>query len=245
MFLPAPPPFVWSISLFGTLLATSSTISLRDWCAGSPFYTHELNSWQGLTFNTPMSDELYNRHVRFSTIEGGIWGEAVRIVSGLRRDATAAVLTPQFNGQATPDISTWPTTVSSEIDQLPIWSDFTLDQLSSERFEIKKRTNAGDAASWIDWAGFGKRASGVGYIGGANGGGALFAFRGMLENYVAKTVLIFVLLDFWQGAPRGLDIRNAGSDTAAVTLWAYSPRVSTESVLCVINLQCFRRERWT
>ncbi|KAK0183996.1 hypothetical protein F5146DRAFT_1146136 [Armillaria mellea] len=147
----------------------------------------------GLTFAIPLN--------------GGIWGEAVRLLSGLRRDATDAVLIPQFEGQATPDISTWPTTVSSDINDLPVWADFTLDQLSPAHFTIKKRSTGGRSASFIDHAGSGTRAAGVGYVGGANGGGTLFGFR-----------------DFWQGAPRGLDIRGAGGDTAAVTLWAYSPR---------------------
>ncbi|KAF5347086.1 hypothetical protein D9758_011646 [Tetrapyrgos nigripes] len=161
----------------------------------------------GLSFTTPLSDELYNRHVRFVSSSGGIWGEPVRVVSGLRRDATAPVLNAQFNGTATPDISTWPTSVSSEIDQLAVWSDFTLDQLSTSQFTIAKRTNAGRAASFIPHAGFGNRAAGVGYVGGANGGGVVFALK-----------------DFWQGFPRGLDIRGAAGDDATVTLWAYSPR---------------------
>ncbi|KAK0444554.1 uncharacterized protein EV420DRAFT_1002693 [Desarmillaria tabescens] len=161
----------------------------------------------GLTFATPLSDLLQDRHIRFATTDGGIWGEAVRLLSGLRRDATAAVLVPQFEGQATPDISTWPATVSAGIDDLPVWADFTLDQLSPAHFTIKKRSTGGRNASFIDHAGFGTKAAGVGYIGGANGGGTLFGFR-----------------DFWQGAPRGLDVRGAGGDTATVTLWAYSPR---------------------
>ncbi|KAJ8514833.1 hypothetical protein ONZ45_g7662 [Pleurotus djamor] len=161
----------------------------------------------GFSFSQPMSDELYNRHVRFLTTEGGVWGEPVRVLSGLRRDATAAVLTPQFNGEAVPNISTWPTSVSSEVDQLAVWSDYTLDQLYPDKFTIAKRTNAGRAASWLTNAGFGKKAAGVGYVGGATNGGTAFALK-----------------DFWQGAPRGLDIRGTGGDTATVTLWAYSPR---------------------
>ncbi|KAG9218199.1 hypothetical protein CCMSSC00406_0005880 [Pleurotus cornucopiae] len=161
----------------------------------------------GLTFTTPLTDELYNRHVRFVTADGGIWGEPVRVLSGLRRDATPAVLAPQFNGQAVPDISTWPTTVSSGVDQLPVWSDYTLDQLRPNDFTVAKRSNAGRAASWLGNAGHGTRAAGVGYVGGAQGGGVVFGLK-----------------DFWQGAPRGLDIRGAGGDTATVTLWAYSPR---------------------
>ncbi|EEB91333.1 hypothetical protein MPER_10322, partial [Moniliophthora perniciosa FA553] len=72
----------------------------------------------GLRFNTPLTDKLWDRHVRFLTTEGGVWGEPVVVLSGLRRDATAAVLTPQFEGKTIPDISTWPTAVSSEVDQL-------------------------------------------------------------------------------------------------------------------------------
>lgn len=141
----------------------------------------ELNSQrlQGLRFTTPLSDELYNRHVRFVTADGGIWGEPIRVLSSLRRDATAAVLQPQFNGTATSAFSTWPTSVSAFVDQLAVWSDYTLDQLSSQRFTVKKRTVAGRDASFLDNAGFGTRASGLGYVGGATGGGVVFALKGV------------------------------------------------------------------
>ncbi|KAJ8073355.1 hypothetical protein PM082_011627 [Marasmius tenuissimus] len=161
----------------------------------------------GLAFTAPLSDKPWDRHVRFVTTEGGIWGEPILVLSGLRRDATAAVLTPQFEGKPVPDISTWPTTVSSEVDQLAVWSDYTLDQLSSSNFTIAKRTNAGSKASFIPHAGFGTRASGLGYVGGATSGGVVFGLK-----------------DFWEAFPRGLDIRGAHSDNAIVTLWAHSPR---------------------
>ncbi|PPQ78283.1 hypothetical protein CVT25_011742 [Psilocybe cyanescens] len=178
----------------------------------------------GFQFSTPMSDLLHDRHVRFmNTLPPvtaspappsqpaipGVWGEPIRVVSGLRRDATAAVLDPQFNGLLTPPVSTWPTTVSSELDMLAVWSDYSLEQLSSEHFQIFKRTDKGDAVSWLraTGSGSGKRASGLGYVGGASGGGVAFAIK-----------------DFWQGAPRSLDIRGAGTDMSTTTLWAYSPK---------------------
>ncbi|KAK7061860.1 secreted protein [Favolaschia claudopus] len=162
----------------------------------------------GFQFSTPLTDLVHDRHVRFvSAAGGGVWGEAVRVVSGLRRDATAAVLTPQFNGTLTPPLSAWPASVAGEIDQLALWNDYTLDQLSPSYFSISKRTTGGRTSSFLNNAGFGTRASGLGYVGGASGGGVVFALR-----------------DFWQGAPRGLDIRGAAADTATVTLWAYSPR---------------------
>ncbi|KAF7352604.1 Secreted protein [Mycena venus] len=134
----------------------------------------------GFQFSTPLTDLVHDRHVRFVSDAGGT---------------------------LTPPLSAWPTTVSSEIDQLALWADFTLDQLSPSNFSISKRTTGGRASSFLNNAGFGTHASGLGYLGGASGGGVVFALR-----------------DFWQGAPRGLDIRNAASDTGTVTLWAYSPR---------------------
>ncbi|EIN05597.1 hypothetical protein PUNSTDRAFT_107299 [Punctularia strigosozonata HHB-11173 SS5] len=184
----------------------------------------------GLQFAVPLSDPLYSRHVLFSTATGGLFAEPVRVLSGLRVDATAAVLAPQFNGQPVPDSSTWPATVQNEVGMLPVWADFSLDQLSSEHFEISKRqpryprTNAGRKVTFLSSptgnsaAASGTRASGVGFLGGASAGGVLFAFK-----------------DFWQGAPRSIDVRSAGGDSqnnggtgntddATVTLWAYSPK---------------------
>lgn len=132
----------------------------------------------GFQFSTPLSDLVHDRHIRFVTDAGGVWGEPVRVVSGLRRDATAAVLTPQFEGTLTPPLSAWPTTVSSEIDQLAVWADFTLDQLLPSDFTISKRTTGGRASSFLTNAGFGTHASGLGYLGGASGGGVVFALRG-------------------------------------------------------------------
>jgi hypothetical protein len=82
--------------------------------------------------------------------------------------------------------------------------DFTLRQLGPDAFSIWKRIDANGC--WLTQAGHGKRAAGLGYVGGAAGGGVVFSQR-----------------NFWQMAPRSLDIANAGTDAADVTLWAYSP----------------------
>lgn len=160
----------------------------------------------GLQFDVPLSDELYDRHIRFTSASGGIWGEPVRVLSGLRRDATAALLGPQFNGSALPaqDSGSWPATILAGIASLPIWNDFTLVQLDADHFDIWKRTS--NKSSWLKHAGHGARANGTGYIGGAKGGGVLFGLR-----------------NFWEQHPRQLDIRDAGGSTAQVTIWAYSP----------------------
>lgn len=119
----------------------------------------------GLSFSTPLSDQLQDRHVRFlsspfptaaaskpsspnAAVAGergflfvcfisnlqnllGVWGEPIRVVSGLRRDATAPVLDAQFNGTPTPPLSAWPSTVTAGLDDLAVCC---LSQLSNVSF---------------------------------------------------------------------------------------------------------------
>ncbi|MFD7996248.1 exo-rhamnogalacturonan lyase family protein [Streptomyces mexicanus] len=87
--------------------------------------------------------------------------------------------------------------------QLAVWNDFTLFQGAPDHFSVWKRTSA--SGSWLKHAGHGDRASGFAYCGGADGG------------------LGFGLRDFWQRFPRALDVRDAGGETATVTLWSWSP----------------------
>ena len=157
----------------------------------------------GMRFSVPLTDEPHNRHVRFGTASGGVWGEPVRVLTGLRRDPGAAVRAAQVAGTATPPVSQWAATVQAGYQQLALWNDFTLFQGSPDHFAIWKRTSS--AGSWLKHAGHGDRATGFGYVGGVSGG------------------LGFGLTDFWQRFPRGLDIRDAATDTATVTLWSWSP----------------------
>jgi hypothetical protein len=156
----------------------------------------------GVRFAVPLRDELYDRHVRFAGEGAGLWGEGVRNITGLRRDPGAAVRAAQVAGQACPPLGEWAKTVSGRLDLIPAWGDYTLAQHSANAFEIRKRTKAG--YGWIA-ADQGGRAGGTGYIGGATGGVA------------------FGLRDFWQRHPTQLDIRNAHTETAEVTLWLWSP----------------------
>jgi hypothetical protein len=157
----------------------------------------------GLELAVPMGDEPHNRHIRFGTASGGVWGEPVRVLTGLRRDPGAPVRAAQVAGTVTPRVSQWAQPVQSEYEQLAVWNDFTLFQGSPDHFSVWKRTSS--AGSWIKHAGHGDRASGYGYAGGVSGG------------------LGFGMRDFWQRFPRALDIRAAGTGTGTVTLWSWSP----------------------
>jgi hypothetical protein len=108
---------------------------------------------------------------------------------------------------------------------LQVWSDFSLDQLSPSYYSISKRTNASTKVNWVDHAGHGTRAAGLGYIGGATNGGIVFGLKGKsFAVHFPRSSVDMTCSDFWQGAPRSLEIRNAGSDTTNVALWAWSPQ---------------------
>ncbi|MFJ8491705.1 Tat pathway signal sequence domain protein [Streptomyces sp. NPDC094038] len=156
----------------------------------------------GVRFAVPMRDAAYDRHVRIGGEGTGLLREAVQGITGLRRDPGAAVQAAQYAGEKLPDPSTWDQRVTTRLQYIPNWGDYTLAQLSADGFTLRKRTKKG--YGWIP-AGGGKRASGFGYVGGASGG---FSFG---------------LRDFWQKFPAQLDIRDTHTDEAEVTLWLWSP----------------------
>ncbi|WP_394814572.1 exo-rhamnogalacturonan lyase family protein [Streptomyces chisholmiae] len=156
----------------------------------------------GVRFSVPLRDEPYNRHVRLVGEGHGALTEAVQPLTGLRRDPGEAVRLAQVAGERTPDIDTWDTRVSGRVHLIPRFGEYSLAQLSSEGFTVRKRTRSGYGWVPVDE---GRRAAGVGYLGGPSGG------------------LAFGLKDFWQLHPTQLDIRGAHTDTGEVTVWLWSP----------------------
>lgn len=156
----------------------------------------------GVTAQVPMSDRTHDRHVRFAGEGVGIWGEAVRPVTGLRRDPGQAYRDAQVAGRALPPLAGMAKPVQDGLQWIPEWGDFSLAQLSPDGFTLKKRTKAGRA--WID-SNAGTRSKGLVYAGGASGG------------------VVLGLKDFWQRAPVQLDVRNAATPMADVTAWLWSP----------------------
>ncbi|MEV6342846.1 twin-arginine translocation signal domain-containing protein [Actinoplanes sp. NPDC051851] len=156
----------------------------------------------GVRVGVPMRDAYYDRHIRISGDGDGLLREAVRGITGLRRDPGASIRTAQIAGEKLADPSTWDQRVTTRLDLIPTWGDYTLSQLSSEGYTIKKRTKPGYGWIGVD---SGQRAGGFGYVGGVTGG------------------LGFGMRDFWQRTPTQLDIRGAAGDEAQATLWLWSP----------------------
>jgi hypothetical protein len=153
----------------------------------------------GIRFSAPQTDPLHDRHVRFAGEQDGLFAEAVRGLTGLRRDPGKPAREAQIAGLAVPAI----TPVVTNMQQfIPAFGDWTLLQPNANSFTIRKRTTDGHA--WLD-AGFGRRASGLGCLGGPSG------------------AIAFGIRNFWQSHPAQLDIRHAEDDLATVTMWVWAP----------------------
>lgn len=151
----------------------------------------------GLVFSVPMRDELYNRHVRFSGEERGIWAEPVKPLLLQNKN----VLPNQLTGE-TVDISLLSANSNALIKDFPVWNDYKLVQHNAEGFNISKRTNV--KSTWLD-ANAGKRSSGFVFVGDTKGG------------------LAIGLKDFWQSYPAALEVRNAAKDVSELKVWLWSP----------------------
>ncbi|MDF0545281.1 Tat pathway signal sequence domain protein [Sphingobium sp. H39-3-25] len=156
----------------------------------------------GLRAKVPMAAAMHDRHVRLATADGGLFAEAVRPLTGLRRDPGKAFKDAQVAGLAVPSLDGMAKSVRPLLERIPTWGDFTLSQLSADGFALRKRTHDGQA--WIDSTS-GGRSLGLGYVGSPQGGVAI------ANRY------------FWQRHPVQIDIRDADTDMASLTSWLWAP----------------------
>ncbi|MDR1672554.1 MAG: hypothetical protein LBS09_03700 [Bacteroidales bacterium] len=159
----------------------------------------------GVSFDVPLREEIQNRHVRFSGADGGVWGEAVQPLIGRGALNANRENMPflQASGQRVQDKAALTEQGRTTIANLASWDDFTLSQLTSDGFTVRKRT--GDESSWVGTAG-GTRSSGLAMAGDVSGG------------------LAVSLKNFWQSFPSEIEINNMKSDKATIKVWMWSPK---------------------
>ena len=157
----------------------------------------------GIRFMVPLREALYNRHVAFSTGDGGVWAEPVEPLVG-RRLLTRAhnYQVDQMDGKRVPERETFDDAGRKLIDDWAKWDGFRLSQLSDEGFTIRKR--ATDDRPWIGTYS-GRRADGYAFLGDVSGG------------------LAVQLKDFWQSYPSTIEIGGARQPMAQMTVWLWSP----------------------
>ncbi|MBT2512586.1 Tat pathway signal sequence domain protein [Arthrobacter sp. ISL-30] len=156
----------------------------------------------GVRFTVPLASDLHDRHVRIAGADGGFLIEAVRGLTGLRRDPGEDVRKAQIAGQPTRPLEEWSELVSKRLHLVPAWNDYTLTQLTADGFELRKRT--GWDRGWVGISG-GTRSTGFCSLSDLRGGFGVG------------------IRDFWQSHPGQLDIRDAATEQASMTAWLYSP----------------------
>jgi len=157
----------------------------------------------GIAATVPMRGALHDRHVRLATACDAMFAEAVRPLTGLRRDPGAAFRGAQVAGQPVPPLGQMRAPVADLLERIPAWDAFRLLQASANGFTLAKRT--GPDMAWID-AGEGQRAPGLAYVGSPWGGAAIAARW------------------FWQRHPTELEVEGAAGKAARLCAWLWSPR---------------------
>lgn len=157
----------------------------------------------GLVFDIPLDERMYNRHIRFSGENGGLWNEPCQPLNGrFPLNRSEDLYTKQLTGKRIAERETFSENQQFLIDHWAVWNDFKLEQLNADGFRVKKRTN--DESTWID-AGYGKRSKGMAFIGDVSGG------------------LTICVRNFWQSFPSTLEISNVKTDNAQLKAWLWSP----------------------
>ena len=170
----------------------------------------------GVRFGVPMRTETYNRHVAFAMSSDRIWTEPVQPLDG-RRELRLRQSPPeegrgirqkhniqleQMSGKRVPPREAFDKPGQSLIDNWAQWDGFRLSQLTDNGFSIRKR-----ATSQSPWIGTltGSRSPGCAFVGDVEGG------------------LAVGLKDFWQSYPSTMQIDDARSQEAHLTMYLWSP----------------------
>ena len=166
---------------------------------------HDFISHLGVRFEVPLREALYNRHIAFSTADGGVLSEPVQPLVGrrvLQLNTDRSWQEQQMSGKRIPSYEAFDATNRSLLDHWASWGDYRLSQLNADAFTIRKRT-----ASQHPWIGTfsGTRSSGYAFAGDVSGG------------------LGVCLHDFWQSYPAALEVNNARTAHASLTVWLWSP----------------------
>lgn len=170
----------------------------------------------GVRFDVPMREALYNRHIAFSAADGGVWSEPVQPLVGRRvlalgqpeneehqrNSSEESLQQKQMAGQRIPSYESFDKKNQELIDHWASWNDYRLTHLTADAFSIRKRANHDNP--WIGTFS-GKRSAGYAFVGDVSGG------------------LGVCLHDFWQSYPSALEIENARTNSASLTVWLWSP----------------------
>ena len=170
----------------------------------------------GVRFGIPMRTETYNRHVAFAMSSERLWTEPIQPLDGRRELRMAQspseegrgipqkhnIQMDQMQGKRIPPREAFDKIGQSLIDNWAQWDGFRLSQLTDNAFSIRKR--ATNSSPWLGTL-TGERSPGYAFVGDTEGG------------------LAVRLKDFWQSYPSTIEVSDARSNEAHLTLYLWSP----------------------
>jgi hypothetical protein len=163
---------------------------------------HDFIQALGIRFEVPMREQLYNRHVAFTTGQG-VWAESVQPLSGRRILGNDFRLEyDQVAGKRIAEPETFDANSQSLLRHWASWGSFRLSQPNDQGFSITKRAHANNP--WIGTQ-TGHRAQGFVFAGDVSGG------------------LGIGVKDFWQSYPSSLQVDSATHEKALMTVYLWSP----------------------
>lgn len=157
-----------------------------------------------LSAQAPLAGNPWNRHISLVG-EDGVYTEAAQLLISRRHWKNNALYHQQVNGEVV-KISAADEEMLRHAKENAIWNNFDLVQGNHRSYRLTKQTQDGYAPIDI---GYGSRAKGVVAIGGINGSVGVG-----VEN-------------FWQKAPRQLEIRGLNQASTTMTIWLWSPHGGT------------------
>lgn len=155
----------------------------------------------GIQFSVPLQDQTHNRWVKFSG-DTGLFSEPVQLIAG-REPKDEDIYSDHVSGNPVSDKDELPN--GHLIDDLAVWNDFKLTQLSDGAYSISKRTN--QESAWIRPV-RGERSSGLAFTGDSKGG------------------LAVSMRNFWELSPTQLEVSDVAKEEAKLTIWLWSPDAS-------------------
>ncbi len=156
----------------------------------------------GLSFEKPLSGELYNRHIKFSLDNGVLHESAITMISWRPR-VPNGIQEAQMRGELISAGGDVKATLDKITEDIPFWDEYDLCQDSAEHFAIRKKLEGEDLCS-------------IDVIHGSRSEGAL-SF-GSPEGCVSVGIR-----DFWKKYPGGYTVKGLTRDTAKCFIWLWSP----------------------
>lgn len=161
----------------------------------------------GIDFIQKMQGELYNRHIKIAG-DCGVMHEAVQLMNLWRPRLGIPFFKKQMSGaeidfEGVVDLRNDNPVDMKDIDNVTKWDFYRLQQITSDSFNITKRT-VSDECSFIK-AGFGGRSKGL-------------VFAGSPRKGIAVA-----LKDFYQKAPSSIYAQGLSQDECTVTAWIIPP----------------------